>query len=280
MKRLAAEGRAAQLTEALFRAPTRYSLRIASDGTSSSSLAIGDGPEEPVESVLVRARAALDPAGWSTVDHSYMQAETEAAVLGWLSALDCPVINRLDAETWYRPRTMLLHWMPLLRGSGLPTPETVVTDSTEAVAAFRRRLDTSDTPGAIFKSLRRNQAWLVGAGDWDGVAALQAHAPVCLAEPHGPVTVLCIVGERIVWGGQASVAERALSGRLMHFAHLAELAFVEIALGRLPEGPAVIHVDPLPWLEHFDATNQDEIIEALVDLLTGRASGMAREALP
>lgn len=279
-ERLAARGLAVRLIASPFEAPSRLSLHIDSDGRTSTALTLGEGPAEPVESVFVRSRGTLDPAGWEPADYAYMQAESQATMLAWLSALDCPVINRLNAELWYRPRTSLLHWLALLRGCGLRLPETIVSDSVEALAAFRGRLEAGEVPGAVFKSLARDGAWLVGPDEWSGVGALQAHGPVCLAEPHGPVRLLCIVGRQIVWAGEPSPAERALSGVLLRFARAAGLAFVEIALGEVRTGPAVVHVDPLPKLEHFERAAQRRIVDALAEVLAGQPAVAPVEAQP
>jgi len=270
LERFAARGHDARLIASPFEAPARIALRIGADGVAETVLALGGGAAEPVDSVFVRARAPLDPAGWAPADYGYMQAETQASLLGWLTALDCPVVNRLNAELWYRPRTTLLHWLALLRGCGLPVPETIVSDSVEALTAFRARLEAGEVPGAVLRSLSREGSWLVAGGEWGGVRALQAHGPVCLAEPHAAVRALCVVGARIVWNGEPAAAEAALAERLMRFARMAGLAFVEIALGEVRGGPAVVQVDPLPRLENFGDAAQRAIVEALADLLTGQ----------
>jgi hypothetical protein len=75
----------------------------------------------------VRDTGWLEPDGWDPADHVYMQAELRAVTLAWLAGLACPVINRPDAALWYRPGTPFLAWRGLLRRSGLPLPEVVVT---------------------------------------------------------------------------------------------------------------------------------------------------------
>lgn len=277
---LAARGYAVRFLANLLDAPARYSLRIEPDGRTGHSLAFGEGPAELIESMFVRSRRPLDPSGWDATDHAYMQAESEAVTLAWLSALDCPVVNRLNAEVWYRSRPSLLHWLPLLRGCDLRIPETIVTDSREALASFRAQLDASDVPGAIFHSLSQGVAWLVSPAEWSGVNALQDRGPVCLAEPHGAVNLLCIVRQQILWARPPSVAEQALSDRLVRFAEAAGLDFVEIALGEVRAGPAVVHVDPLPVLAHFDEEVQGGILDALADLLTASAVAMQMEVQP
>lgn len=280
LKRLASQGFEARLTAAPLEAPSLHSLRIDPNGSASTELRLGDGPAEPVESVFVRSSGAVDPVGWDPVDHAYMQAELQAAMLAWLSALECPVVNRVNAELWYRRRLPLLHWLPLLRACGLRIPETIVTDSAEAIGGFRDDLEGRDVPGAVFMSLAQHNAWLVGPGEWDGVMALKAYGPVCLMEPHGSVTMLCVVGHDLVWGGDPSPAEAKLAAQLRRFARTAGLDFVEIGLARVEAGLAVVHVDPLPRLEHFAEKAQGRILDALTDLLVGRMAGTLAEVQP
>lgn len=262
-----------RLVDMPFAPPALFSLRIESDGTplrARGALKFDDTDSE-VESVLVRASGRLDRAGWDTADHAYMQAEVQAVLLAWLAALDCPVINRAAAEIWYRPRNPLLYWVPLLRRCGLPAPETVMTDDPNTAREFRCRLEADHMPGAACASLLREGTWLVRDDDWAGVAALQARAPVCLMEPHHGAHSACVVGGQVIWDGQPELVLADLAPSMIRFAKAAQLDFLELALARVRRGWAVVHIDPLPRLEHFGASAQSLILETLVGLLTGSA---------
>lgn len=283
LDRLAAAGCEARVIAAPLEAPALHRLRIDSDGTCSTTLILGDPPEEriesvPIESVFVRSSGALDPAGWLAADHVYMQAEMQAAMLAWLFALDCPVINRVNAELWYRSRLPLLHWVGALRACGLLAPGMIIANDEAEIDGFRRDAERRGVPGAVFLSLAQQNSWLVGREEWTGVLALGTHAPVCLAEPHGPVRLLCVVGQAIIWDGAPTPAESALSGRLLQFARSVGLEFVEIGLARVHAGIAVVHIDLLPRLEHFSGDSQSLILDGLMDLLLGRASRGLAEA--
>ena len=260
-----------------FAAPDCFSLAIDARGRATARLALAGDRLEPVESVLVRSSGTLDPAGWDAADHAYMQVETQAAALAWLAALDCPVVNGADAELWYRPRKPLLYWRSLLNACGIGVPDILITSDAADVHRFRDTLEAAGVPGAICRSLARHQDWLVTADDWPGVAALQRHVPVCLTEPHGPVTLLCLVGGTLVWDSAPPPAAAALSEKLVRFAERAKLSFVEIGLAELRRGWAVVHVDPTPMLEHFGSAAGRRIVDALTGLLTDRAPARRKE---
>jgi hypothetical protein len=278
LEKLEVAGCEARLIAAPLEAPARHNLRIDSNGTSSTALILGERPAERIESVFVRSSGAVDKAGWEPADHTYMQAEVHAAMLGWLFALDCPVVNRVNAELWYRARLPLLHWLGRLRACGLLIPDVIITNDEADVDRFRRDAERCEVRGAVFLSLAQLNSWLVGRDEWNGVMALSAHGPVCLAEPHGPVRLLCIVGQDIIWDREPASDEAALSARLLRFAHLAGLEFVEIGLARVHAGIAVVHVELLPRLERFPQDAQSRILDGLMDLLLGTAVHRLAEA--
>lgn len=263
--------------DAAFAEPARFSLDIDATGRATATLALAEDRVEQVESVLVRSSGAIDPAGWDAADHAYMQAETQAAALAWLAALDCPVVNGANAELWYRPRKPLLYWRSLLNACGIRVPDILITSNAADLQRFRAKLEAAGVPGAICRSLARHEDWLVGLDDWTGVAALQRYAPVCLAEPHATVTLLCIVGNTVIWGAEPLPAASALSEKLVQFARCANLGFVEIAVAEVRTGLAVVHVDPVPMLEHFSSAASIRIVDALTDLLAGQAHERRKE---
>ena len=211
----------------------------------------------------------LEPAGWDTADHAYMQAELRAVTLAWLAGLACPVINRPDAALWYRAGAPLFTWRALLRGCGLPLPEVVVTSDPAEARAFRCRLARDGVSGAVYTPLTATAGYLLADDDaWERLANLEERAPVCLTEPHGAATLACIVGNAVIWDGAVPPEAVALEAGLSRFAAEAHLAFVEIAVAPIRGGLAVVMVDPVPRLEHFALANRARILDALVALLT------------
>ncbi len=267
LARLEARGLPARLLASPLEAPARFSWRLDSDGLTTN-FALADGPPVDIDSVLVRSTGWLDPTGWEPADHAYMQSEIQAALLAWFAGMPCPVVNRASAALWYRSLNSLLQWHPLLRRCGLPTPETVVTDDAETARLFGSRLEASGVSGAVCMSLTRDLGWLVGPADWPGLAAAQLLTPVCLAEPHGPTRVACIVGRAVIWDGSPSAEEASLERGLLRLAAEAGLDFLEVATAPLRQGPAVVLVEPLPRLDHFGPAARTTILDTLTDLLS------------
>jgi hypothetical protein len=265
--RLEARGLAAQIVAAPLAPPAQVAWRLDAAGLASSLYP--DAPQTAIAGVLVRDTGWIEPAGWDAADHAYMQAELRAVTLAWLAGLSCPVINRPDAALWYRAGAPLLAWRALLRRSGLPLPEVVVTSDPAEACAFRRRLAMSGVTGAVYTPLTEAAGYLLADDDdWERLAALLVRAPVCLTEPHGAATLACIVGNAVIWDRALPPEAVALEPALSRFAAAAQLAFVEIALAPVRRGLAVVFVDTLPRLEHFALPARERILDALVALLT------------
>jgi len=251
--------------------PGRFSWRLDS-AASASQFAWGD--EEPIagddlDSVLVRTTGWIDPAGWEPADLAYMQAETQAALLGWLWGLACPVVNRLPSALWYRPRAAPLSWQGMMSRCGLPTPEILVTNVEGEARAFGERLKREGVNGAVYGPLTSDARYLISDdGDWAGLAALQESTPISLTCPHGEARLACVVGEQVVWEGEPNPEMTDLEPALVRFAEAAGLAFVELALAPTPNGICVIRVEPHANLEHFGEAARQRIAEGIVDLLT------------
>lgn len=268
-------GHDARILELTFADRQEFDLRIGTDGNVSqprAALRLSADPDEHVDSVLVRSAGLLDPAGWSPADHAYVQSEIQAAILAWLTALDCPVVNRLGADLWYRPRNPLAYWLPRLELARLTVPEMRISTDPKAARQFRMDMEADGLPGAVCASLVRAESWLVGPTDWPGVEKLQALAPIYLVEPHRKPRSACIVGGEVIWDRRPEKALARMAGNLIRFAEIAALDFVEIVLGRVRRGWAVVDVEPVPQLFHFDGHAQARIISALIDLLQGKSA--------
>ena len=277
LARLEARGLPARLMATPLESPARFAWRLDGDGLTTH-FALDDGPSIDIDSVLVRSTGWIDPDGWEPADHAYMQSEFQAALLAWLAGLNCPVVNRSSAALWYRPLNPLLVWQPLLRRCGLLAPETVVTDDPDTAYAFGGRLEAAGVPGAVCTSLTRDIAWLVGRSDWIGLAAVQGRTPVCLVEPHGQTRPACIVGREVIWESSPSPEEISLEPGLLSLAAEAGLNFLEVATASSRRGLAVVLVEPLPRLDHFDPVTRKKILDTLTDLLA--PSHRVQEARP
>jgi hypothetical protein len=268
LSRLRERGLPARLLSDPLAPPTRFAWRL-DDAGLENKIALDGVTPTAISSVLVRDTGWLDPAGWDPIDHAYMLAETRAVLLAWLEGLPCPVVNRVSAALWYRPRMAALGWRPLLRRAGLPTPEILLTNDPNSARDFGRQLEGN---GAVCTPLTGDAAWLITASNWSGLAALQKLAPACLTEPHGPTQCACVVGGRIVWDGTPPATAAALERGFLRLARAAGLDFVELAVAPVRRHLAVVFVEQLVQLEHFRVPSREHILDALVDVLAGEAA--------
>jgi hypothetical protein len=261
LARLEARGLAARIVAAPLIPPARLDWRF--DGAGLISRLAFEGRDAEIASVLIRDAGWLDAEGWEPADHAYMQAETQAATLAWLAGLDCPVVNRADAERWYRPRPPLLAWRPLLRRCGLATADVIVTNDPEDARAFGMR-----HAGAVYAPLTGSAGYLVADDEgWRGLAALQERTLACLVEPHGPARPACVVGNQVIWDDDPPPEAVALAPALLRFAAEAGLQFVALAVAPVHRGLGVVLVDPLPQLESFEPPTRERILDAVAALL-------------
>lgn len=250
--------------------PLRFAWRL--DASSSrSTLTFDDGlelPAEDIAGVFVGSVTGPDPAGWETPDLLYMYSEAHAAVLAWLWGLDCPVVNRADARTWYQPNPPLLSWRRRLLDAGLPTMDALLTNVPEEARTFARRGATSGIDAVVFGPLTNQTGYIVAKDEeWDGITSLQRRMPVTLTHPHGAAYFACVVGDDVVWDPSAPPETRAFEPGLRAFAAGLGLTMLEVDFAPVAGGLAVINVDPRPQLHHF-GDGAVGIVEAIADVLT------------
>jgi len=263
--------------------PTRFAWRLNNEH-SVSQLVWGEEPpvrDDRIAGVLVRSIGWVDPTGWQPDDLAYVQTETQAALLAWLWSLPCPVVNRYPPAIWYQPRAPLLSWQRLLRQSGLPTLEVLVTNVEEEARAFGRRLALGGVAGAVYGPLTSDVHYLIADDeDWSGLAAMQRCAPVCLTRPHGATQFVCVVGERVVWEGEPPLETARLESALRRFAAAAGLVFVELVFAPTSRGLGVVAIEPHPHFEHFGDAGRQQIAEGLVQFLTADLAHRGAGAAP
>lgn len=277
--RLAAQGRETLLLPSALAAPARLVWHLGPDGVESR-LSLDGIRDADIEGVLVRTMPSVDAVGMEPADRAYMQAEMAAATLAWLTALPCPVVNRLSPALWYEPHPPLLLWRRALRRAGLAGADVLVTNDPAEALRFRTRLAAEGLAGAIYAPLTGG-AWSV-AGDaaWDGLARLQACAPVCLAAPHGGGHVACIVAGRVFWASDPTPEARDLAPALVALAADAGLAVIEVAVAPVRRGGAgglgVVHLDPMPTLASFAGPAREGVVDAIAALLAPAAAEVPR----
>src|SRR5215471_7374463 len=262
---LKSRGRSSLIVNSTFGDGLKLSWRL-NNKTSESQLTLRDGrvlAADQIEGVLVRSIGWIDPLGWQPEDLAYIHTETQAALLGWLKALSCPVIGRLPASIWYRPQMPISCWQPLLARCGLSVTETLVTNVDHELELFRQA-----TPiGAVYSPFSSADRYLVdGDSDWKGISALAACAPVCLAVPHGQTRRVCLIGEELVWDGDPLDEANRIRSALIEFASLAELNFVEFATAESLDGLSIVGVNPIPSIERFSDLSRRVIAECALNI--------------
>jgi len=234
---------------------------------SASQLRWGDGQslhDAQIDAVLVRTNGRLATEGWSPDELAYAQAEAQAALLGWLWSLPCTVVNRYPAHLWYQPQAPLISWQALLWRCRLPAQQALVTNVADDARAFGEGLEVIYTP------LTGNASYPIdNEAAWAGLATMQQYAPVHLTRPYGPLHRACVVGERVVWDNPPAEAAN-LEPKLREFATAVGLSFVAVAFAPTAEGLRTVAVEGQPQFDRFGAAAQQEIVAALVALLTAR----------
>jgi hypothetical protein len=250
--------------------PLRFEWRLDSS-TSRSRLTFDDGLElraEDISGVFVGSFTGPDPRGWETPDLLYLYSEAHAALLAWLWSLDCPVVNRADARSWYQPNRPLISWRRHLLDADLPTVDVLLTNVPDAARAFARRGVTSGVDAVVFGPLTNQAGYLVVSdGEWAGLASLQRTMPITLTYPHGPAQFACVVADGVVWDPGAPPEMAVFEPGLRALAVELGLTLVEVDFAPIDGRLAVIDVDPRPRLHHF-GESATTIVEAIADLLT------------
>jgi hypothetical protein len=105
---------------------------------------------------------------------------------------------------------------------------------------------------------------------------MQRYAPVCLAYPHEAPQLVCVVGEEVIYNGQPTPEAATLAPALHRFARAAGLTFLQLALATNDQGVVVVSVEPYPQLEMFGDMAREEVLGAIVDILTAPDRGVVR----
>ena len=238
------------------------------DSTESETALAIERRRIAVDGVLVARRAAqsvMPSEQWSIADLLYNQAEVDAALLGWLWGLRCPVIDRLPAWLWYRTRRPMLAWASLLKRSGLPPLDSIVSGDVKALTEFLKRQD-----GAAMESLAGGTRLLVHESEATQMFETAGMAPVRLTELHQGAWRACVAGSHLVWDDGTPNAAHDLSSRLRAVAATIGLSFVEFIV-TAGDTPRMVDIEVPPRFELFGANAQHAIAEALAEALVRRS---------
>jgi hypothetical protein len=226
-------------------------------------------PDLDVAGVLCRgigpsAAPAPNANGWTRDDLDYARTEADAALLGWLSAIECRVVDRLPAWLWYNTRPALLGWGATLARCGLPPLDAVTTDDPAAIDTLSRGA------GAAWMPILGSGARYPIAGDPpSGLIAMARHAPLHLSTLHVGAWRGCVLGARnVVWDDETPPMACALDLSLRTFAAAVALDAVELVVTGQPPGQArTVDVAAPPRFNAFGPLARAAIAEGITGLL-------------
>lgn len=222
--------------------------------------------DDDIEGVVVRRSGGVERAGWNAEDYSFIEAEHQAALIGWLWSLRCPVINRLPAAIWFHRRLPLAFWSPALRLSGLSPIDCLLSNVEQDLRVFGRL-----SRGAVYTPLTGDGHYQLGDDvSWEQFSGLYRHFPAYVTAPYTELRFACVVGEEVIWAAGTPPVGCDIEPALMQFAAAVGLSFVEIGISQTTYGPRVTAIDPEPSLARYCVKSRVGIIDGLAGLLSGR----------
>jgi hypothetical protein len=220
---------------------------------------------DDIEGVVVRRSGGVERADWNSEDHSFIEAERQAALIGWLWSLPCPVINRLPAAVWFHSRLPLSFWNPALRLSGLSPIDCLISNVAQDLRAFGEQ-----SRGAVYTPLTGEGHYRLERDiSWGQLADLHRQFPVHITAPYTELRFACVVGQEVIWDRGTQPVARDVEPALAKFAIVAGLSIFEIVVSQTIRGPCVTAVDPEPRLARYCAESRERIIDGVVGLLSG-----------
>jgi hypothetical protein len=235
-----------------------------------------DGMDEEISASSLRGvyvrgyHGPLCQGDWVTDERTDVFAEAQAALLAWLSALECRVVNRPTAATWFRPQRPYPEWQMLFSRCGLPTLAALVTSNCDSARDFARRCGGAVTYTPMTSATRYPLQEEEEEEEWERLAKLMRVLPVCLIErPREIGGSAWVVGRNVVWDTQElelSCRLRFEDGVLMLAKHLAFDSF-EIHYSGGTEGWCCSGIDLRPSLERYGSEAQERIVQCLRTLL-------------
>jgi hypothetical protein len=133
-----------------------------------------------VSGVLSRAWGVpVSPEDFETSDGRYICAEWNALLMAWLSGMQCPVINRLRPELWYKSHLNVPDLASLVPGISLKLPRSLVTTDIDDAYDFCRSLRG---PVRYSPLTRPSRYRIATAADRAQLSALSGSLPLYLTE--------------------------------------------------------------------------------------------------
>ncbi|HEX4270740.1 MAG TPA: hypothetical protein VHZ32_05115 [Rhizomicrobium sp.] len=207
-----------------------------------------------ISGVLVRALPVVTGLSYKETDDEYLLMEWNAALLGFLKALPCPVINRPRPGRHFR-QPLLTAFAPALEKAGFLLPDLLVTASPQEARDFLRVNPTAMMVPPDGESRRLES----------GVAP---PLPSCLiAVPDGAHWNVIIVGQQVFCTQPLS---QLLSRSCVAAMQALELGFAALSVISNSGGDWLIELDERPRIESLPSSVRSPAIDALAALLKGK----------
>jgi hypothetical protein len=241
---------------------------------SQSQVRFPSEPELPstlLRGVLVRALGGpVSAEGWTLEDFTYVQSETQAALLAWLWSLPCSVVNRMTADLWFRPQRPYPEWHALLVRSGLPTLNIQICNDPVTARDFADRWGGTVTYAPLTSFAHYPVA---SEQQWAELGKVMSVLPVCLMEPCTTTAQhACLVDHDVIWDGVADPGggeRETLEHGLRRLAAELRLDLLEITVQRGTAGLCCTGVNLYPNLGSYDATRHEMLVTGVINGLGG-----------
>jgi hypothetical protein len=241
---------------------------------SSSSLRLNDGvliDADALDGVLIRHAADLiAPNVWSEVDLEYIQVEAQAATVAWLASLDCPIVNRLSPDLWFRSQRSLPEWNRVLLQAGLPIFASLITNDLDAGRCFAEQWNGE----VIFAPVTTWRRYRIATlQQWNDLAQLIGRFPVTLIQPYyGPSYFVSLIGDQSIWNRKIALqnaVQDEIEEGLRRLSKILGTTFLQIELVGAVEHLGCANVYIHPSIDVYEPIEQKALASGIVEILAG-----------
>jgi hypothetical protein len=142
----------------------------------------------------------------------WVRQEIAAALLAWINAARCQVVNRYSAILWYVPNLPIVFWGDLLNNAKLLPVNSIVTNMPADIRRFAARPMSKFTyaPFSSGSKYRVNSS-----SNWQDIQRLRQIAPIHLTESRAVARRVCVVGSKCFISESDIALTDSLKSRLL-----------------------------------------------------------------
>jgi len=227
------------------------------------------------DGVLARFSGITTSAeGHQTKDGQYLNAEWHALARGYMQSLDCPVVNRLRPELWYKMRLTVPDLLALVPDIRFRLPRTMVTTR----VADAREFYSMSPHGMEYSPLSMPSRYPIrDSAELNKLEPLSGYLPLCLTEIiPGESLRAFVVGGQVVFDGPEESGHRQAAEACLDAAGTLGLSFCAFELRRPPDGGwYCLGMECMPDLFAALPETRAAVVE---NLLIALGAGAARRA--